>query len=206
MPGKGNSYQFVAALSARGRSVKQSSLPCRTKGNDGPHFTAAILIVGLTIVAGMVSAPALDARAHDAPARPRWTGTADSLRAAVNGLSETFGPKYPQGAVYLERLEALMKAGARPGDPALEQLAAEALLANPLLDQLPLALVKRPNFGGHDSFFGYTSYVKRSPAELCVLESVQSSRCGSSVSTSATRRAPAGCARKRARRAGTPAR
>ena len=120
-----------------------------------------------------MAAPALDARAHDAPARPRWTGTADSLRAAVKDLIETFGPKYPQGAVYLERLEALKKAGARPGDPALEQLAAEALLANPLLDQLQLALVKRPHFGGHDGFFGYTSYVKRSPAELCVLESVR---------------------------------
>jgi len=129
--------------------------------------------MALTIVAGMVAASALDARAHDAQARRRWTGTADSIRAAVKDLVETFGPKYPQGAVYLERLEALRKAGSRPGDPAMGQLAAEALLANPLLDRLQLAMVKRPNFGGHDGFFGYTSYVKRSPAELCVLESVR---------------------------------
>jgi hypothetical protein len=135
--------------------------------------TMALTIVAVMVAASALDASALDARAHDAPARPRWTGTADSLRAAVKDLIETFGAKYAQGAVYLERLEALKKAGAQPGDSALEQLAAEALLANPLLDQLRLAMVKRPNFGGHDGFFGYTSYVKRSPAELCVLESVR---------------------------------
>jgi len=47
--------RLVAALSARGRSVKQSSLPCRAKGDDGPHSKAAILIVGLAIAAGMAA-------------------------------------------------------------------------------------------------------------------------------------------------------
>jgi len=64
------------------------------------------------------------------------------------------------------------------------------LLANPLVDELQLALVKRPHFGGHDGFFGYTSYVKRSPAELCVLESV---RQGGTVRT--LLRTETGCVR-----------
>lgn len=36
-----------------------------------------------------------------------------------------------------------------------------------------LVFVKRHNFAGHDAFFGYTSYLKPSLAELCVLESVR---------------------------------
>ena len=49
----------------------------------------------------------------------------------------------------------------------------QMVLSSPLLDFQRLVFVKRRNFGGHDAFFGYTSYLKRPPAELCVLESVR---------------------------------
>ena len=120
----------------------------------------------------------------------RWAGTVDSLQSAIEDLTTTFGPKYPHGRRFLDRLAALKKSGVKPGDRSLEELAAESLLANPLLDSLRLVLVKRPNFAGHDGFFGYTSYLKRSPAELCVLESV---RAGGPVRT--LLRTETGCVR-----------
>jgi len=38
------------------------------------------------------------------------------------------------------------------------------------LNGLRLVFVKRVNFGRPGEFFGYTSYLKRPPAELCAME------------------------------------
>ncbi len=68
------------------------------------------------------------------------------------------------------------RAGQRSWDEAFRAAARirrELVLSSRLLDFERLVFVKRPHFGGHDGFFGYTSYLKRSPAELCVLESVR---------------------------------
>ena len=69
-----------------------------------------------------------------------------ALELAVRDLMQTFGGRYPGGAHYLERLEALR--GSRtlaPSDLArrFRALREEALLANPLLDFPQLLLVKR---------------------------------------------------------------
>ncbi|MGB2820293.1 MAG: formylglycine-generating enzyme family protein, partial [Phycisphaerae bacterium] len=59
---------------------------------------------------------------------------------------ETFGRRYPDGASFLARLDALEQAKDRPAaqrDRQFRQLRAEALLANPLLDFGKLLLVRR---------------------------------------------------------------
>lgn len=100
----------------------------------------------------------------------RWSGTTDSLDAAIRELSESVGPRYVQGPQFRQRLAALRKAGVQPGDPEMEKLGNEALAAHPQLNGLRLVFVKRTNFGRPGEFFGYTSYLKRPPAELCVME------------------------------------
>ena len=78
-----------------------------------------------------------------------------AVRQAVDDLAATFGPKYPKGADYLRRLDAMEKAvqeavaGTGPSGPRLAtvreflEIHREALLANPLLDFDRLVLVKR---------------------------------------------------------------
>ncbi len=83
-----------------------------------------------------------------------------ALRRAILDLTETFGPRYPNGREYLSRLAALeerlagLRGPAQSGDTdaatrfaeavaALDALRAEALLANPLLDFDRLLVVKR---------------------------------------------------------------
>ncbi|OQB82490.1 MAG: Formylglycine-generating sulfatase enzyme [Planctomycetes bacterium ADurb.Bin126] len=88
---------------------------------------------------------------------PSPSPAAESLRLAIQDLSETFASRYPQGQEFLARLAAWEKqaAAAAPADAAaakaradelaaqLEELRREALLANPLLDFKGLLLVKR---------------------------------------------------------------
>jgi len=66
------------------------------------------------------------------------------LRDAVSDLIETFGDRYRNGHDYLERLRRI-EAGLRRGEAGakrqLETLRREALLANPLLAELPGVLV-----------------------------------------------------------------
>jgi hypothetical protein len=135
------------------------------------------LLIGVALTMGVAGARAAESPAVSGSVPPiRWTGTIDSLERAVKDLTGTFGARYPKGPEYLERLEALKKSGVKTADSKWGELGTEALLANPLLDSLRLVFVKRRNFGGHDGFFGYTSYLKRSPAELCVLEAARDGR------------------------------
>ena len=74
-----------------------------------------------------------------------------ALRLAIEDLIATFGDRYPNGAKYLSRLEALEKAEAGADAAAERQtLRSEALLANPLLDFDGLLLVRRRK---HDGMF-----------------------------------------------------
>lgn len=67
-------------------------------------------------------------------------GSAASLRAAIIDLKDRFGEKYPGGAGFLARLDAL---GPEPSADALAALRREALLANPLLDIDKMLVVRR---------------------------------------------------------------
>ena len=90
--------------------------------------------------------------AADAPAGPQHAGNGaetlhygcGTLRAAIEDLTETFGPRYPNGAQYLRQLDDL-SAQAHGADARgrLERLKHEALLANPLLGFDRLLVVKR---------------------------------------------------------------
>lgn len=74
-----------------------------------------------------------------------------TLRLAIEDLTATFGPRYPKGAEYLKRLDAIAEQTPAGEDGPLAALAREALLANPLLDFDRLLLVQRgakaPNLG-----------------------------------------------------------
>ncbi|MCP4376077.1 MAG: formylglycine-generating enzyme family protein [bacterium] len=67
--------------------------------------------------------------------------TPESLTRAIKDLSKTFGPKY-KGEEYLKRLAELTKGG-KPDQAALQKLAREALLANPLLDVDKILVIRR---------------------------------------------------------------
>ncbi len=71
----------------------------------------------------------------------------ESLELAIRDLSESQGARYPGGAGFLARLEALRREPAKAEGRAarFESLKREALLANPLLDFERLLLVRRGN-------------------------------------------------------------
>ncbi|MGD0898485.1 MAG: SUMF1/EgtB/PvdO family nonheme iron enzyme [Thermoguttaceae bacterium] len=90
-----------------------------------------------------------------APAGPG--ASLKALRLAIEDLIATFGPRYPNGGQYLARLAALEKNDSDANTLAIEALASEALLANPLLNFDKFLLVRRevkgdlgltPNWGG----------------------------------------------------------
>jgi formylglycine-generating enzyme required for sulfatase activity len=111
----------------------------------------------LRLLTGTVAAIVLLSAARPSPAakpkRPAHlsapravNGHFESLRLAIADLAESFGPRYPRGRQYLERLRAL-EAAAGSGDPAagakLRRLKQEALLDNPLLHFDRLLVLKR---------------------------------------------------------------
>ena len=69
------------------------------------------------------------------------------LRAAISDLTETFPGRYPNAPHYVQRLEQIegrLKRGDKSAASELESLRRVALLANPLITDLPgLLLVKR---------------------------------------------------------------
>ena len=94
--------------------------------------------------------PALPAAGQ--PAKPAQPPVLDfeSVRLAVEDLTATFGPRYPEGKGFLTRIDALRRAAKGAAFKKRQQLAAqlaalrdEALLANPLLGFKELLLVKR---------------------------------------------------------------
>ncbi len=79
--------------------------------------------------------------------------TVESLRAAVEDLTATFGQEYPKGREYLARLDRLEQqladaegAAADALQRELKKLAREALIANPLVSGRPIAYVARPQY------------------------------------------------------------
>jgi formylglycine-generating enzyme required for sulfatase activity len=79
----------------------------------------------------------------------------DSLRAAIEDLRTSFGPRYPKAEDYLRQLDAVVQSagqGVATAGERFSRLRQEALLANPLLEDLQLLVVKRkpqvPGRGG----------------------------------------------------------
>jgi len=78
---------------------------------------------------------------------------AESLRAAIADLAQTYGDRYGQGRQYLARLDELQSRARQAGAEAIaeiekdfEALRREALLANPLVGAQPLLYVVRPQY------------------------------------------------------------
>ncbi|MBM4040993.1 MAG: hypothetical protein FJ290_21040 [Planctomycetes bacterium] len=97
-----------------------------------------------------------------------------ALRAAIQDLAATFGPKYPKAADYLARLDEIERTG--KGD--FTALQREALLANPLLDGLQLLVVKRrckPNDPGFPTNHECNASLKRTgwDNEIAILSAVR---------------------------------
>jgi len=108
---------------------------------------AALLAAALALSVGVRPCPAKPPKkprpAADRPVAPREFA---SLRRAIVDLVATFGRRYPAGAKFLARLDALEKAKGPPAaqrDREFRRLRARALLANPLLDFGRLLLVRR---------------------------------------------------------------
>ncbi len=70
------------------------------------------------------------------------TNGADSLRAAIKDLMETFPDRYPKGKEYLQRLAEL---GGDTGEKFIA-LQREALVANPLVSGRPIVFVARAQY------------------------------------------------------------
>ena len=87
-------------------------------------------------------------RFRASPAKLWIAPNPSALRLAIEDLVATFGPRYPKGAEFLKRLDALEAQLKDPGAAAqarsnLVALQREALLANPLLDFDRLLVLKR---------------------------------------------------------------
>ena len=112
------------------------------------------------------------------------SGTAANLRDAIVDLTETFGARYPRGAEFISRLDAM---GTEPSADDLAALRREALLANPLLDFDRLLVIERAaetpkhlpqNWDGNSSLFrgevsnriAVLSHLRTQPSLTTVLE------------------------------------
>ena len=95
--------------------------------------------ISFCVVFSAILVSALPARAVNNGDIP--INTPESLMRAIKDLSKTYGAKY-KGAEYMKRLGDLVKGG-KPDQAALEKLAREALLANPLLDVDKILVIRR---------------------------------------------------------------
>jgi len=104
-----------------------------------------VLLAALAVAVLSQGAPAAEAASDSPDALLRYRCSA--LRAAVEDLIATYGPRYPKGREYLDRLDRL-GGGSDSIQERLEQLKREALLSNPLLDFDKVLLVKRKDTSG----------------------------------------------------------
>jgi hypothetical protein len=87
-----------------------------------------------------------------------------ALRAAVEDLTATFGARYPRGAEFIAKLDA-MAAADRMDEGDLDALAREALLANPLVRERPIIyVVRHPDPNGTHEYLGGNTYRGRGSA------------------------------------------
>jgi len=99
--------------------------------------------------------PPTEVREQSPRQKPRqdnpFRNNIDSLRLAIEDLTQTFGDKYPNGQEYLAQLEKLEKAvqgtnaPLKPLAAEFDELFKEALLANPLIDFDKLLFVDSSN-------------------------------------------------------------
>gem|GEM_PF-214903 len=138
----------------RGRADHAAMAPIALK-SDGKdiviefrRISGEIWINGFVLAgggAGVMPVPKGGARARAISPSPNATkprANVAALRRAIADLTQTFAARYPKGAEYLKRLDAISDP-AGEGRQAFEALQREALLANPLLDFDRLLVVKR---------------------------------------------------------------
>ena len=96
------------------------------------------------LAAAVLAGIALPSPAAKAPAPAPRKADFDSLRLAIADLMETFGPRYPDGPKFLDRLSKVEKTpSAQTRTRNFYGLRREALLANPALDFDKLLVLKR---------------------------------------------------------------
>jgi len=100
----------------------------------------SLSVLAIALAALLLSASAGSESKAARPAPARTITTPASLERAVKDLVATFGKEYPRGKEYLARLKKLE---GKKDQAALDKLAREALLDNPLLDFDKLLVVKR---------------------------------------------------------------
>ena len=103
--------------------------------------TVATLLLWLLAAALPLGAqpPPVTSAARPAPPLPS-PGSPATLRAAIHDLVTTFGPRYPQGAEFLKRLDACVSA------QEFAALQREALVANPLVSGQPILFIVRHQY------------------------------------------------------------
>ena len=147
--------------------------PAKSQAQCAEHAAAELVrfVAPYLLVLGAALAPGLAYAQTDGPENraalnpenaARYVRSFDfeSLRLAINDLSETFGPKYPKGQEYSQHLESLAgasKIALKAADSndmtakadlaklagEMEQLRRDALFSNPLLNFDKLLLLKR---------------------------------------------------------------
>jgi len=124
-----------------------------TNNRAGFAFINRLACLCLLLAANQMlwdSAHAVEPNLNQAMERVR-TFDFESLGLAITDLSQTFGPRYPNGRDYIDRLDRLeqsCKAASAKGNALnlareLETFRSQALLGNPLLDFERLLLLKR---------------------------------------------------------------
>jgi len=172
--GTGNKGEFDVLLNgktvlrrqgsvARGRAGEAALPPIALKSDGSDirvefkRISGEIWINGFVLASGSSGAikmpdPSGKGRARILDTRQPLVDSA-ALRRAIVDLTKTFGDRYPKGAEYLKRLDAIVKS-AGSGMVTNEvytkfaALRREALLANPLLGFDKLLVVKRRPFKG----------------------------------------------------------
>ncbi|HIJ69914.1 MAG TPA: hypothetical protein HPP87_00960 [Planctomycetes bacterium] len=92
------------------------------------------ILIMIAYSAGTLTAAADDGRRYSSG--EEFSSKVESLRLAVEDLIQTFGQQYPNGRVYLEKLESVDEEG-------FAGLQRQALVANPLVSGQPLLYVAR---------------------------------------------------------------
>ncbi len=112
-----------------------------------PNRVRVTLTLFLLLMSAATLAPAAPpGKGANKPSAAQGAGmSVASVRAAIQDLIATFGDRYPNGAAYLKRLDAV---AATDDASALAALARKALVANPLVSGQPILFVSRRQYPG----------------------------------------------------------
>ena len=104
------------------------------------RWAATVSALSLLTLVSTRAAPPEKRAAKPVPPPLPSPGSPATLRAAINDLVTTFGPRYPKGAEFLKRLDAGLSG------QEFAALQREALVANPLVSGQPILFVVRHQY------------------------------------------------------------